>query len=163
MGEAELGIIIHNSNSVVLLDQSVLIATFGCLAVLFSYTYWTCNKPFSLYGCQSACITLVEFTLRTRLRAFPTRAKGCSMCQDMLWETVTKCQYLKSTATDHHLWCKTGSRIKKRKKRKKKIYNNMPKLHLAAINISEWLQMQSVESALSEKTKEQAYISNNRK
>lgn len=39
----------------------------------------------------------------------------------------------------------------------------MLKLHLAAINISEWLQMQSVESALSEKTKEQAYISNNRK
>lgn len=39
----------------------------------------------------------------------------------------------------------------------------MPKLHLAAINISEWLQMQSVENTLSEKTQEQAYISNNRK
>lgn len=39
----------------------------------------------------------------------------------------------------------------------------MPKLHLAAIDISEWLQTQSVENTLSEKTKGQAYISNNRK
>lgn len=56
------------------------------------------------------------------------------MSQDALQRAATKHRYLNSKS---HRWTENMLRINTRKK---KLSNNMPKLHLAAISVSEWPQ-----------------------